>query len=420
MARPQPFLSRYPGIASILRNGSLVAGTQWTEAILRGIYVLVISRWLGPELYGAWSYATTSYAFAVGLTLFGLETLVPLRLGRDKNATAFLGTSFLVRLALLGLVAVAFAINALAFEGEAQTRTAMLLVLPALIGRGVVYWTRSALLGFDKSRLAFRFALRLRLFEVAAGLAALWLGAGLGALLAIHALSWLAEAALTYRAVTGAAPVPLRLDRAELARVLADGFVLGLVTIATAFLTAMPLIFLRHLTGDLATVGQIGVAMQLAALAIMGAQGLLGAALPVVARASTRGDGRLPFYGALVGLGTVAVFGPAILLAWIWGPALIPALLGAGFTPAGRLLAPALVVGALIVLPGGAWQVLVAEGRRWPGVIAGAAASLALVILLPGMIRASGAAGALHAASLAWALNAAILFGWSLVPARRR
>lgn len=413
-----PFLHRFPGIASILRNGAALAGTQWVEAILRGVYVLAISRWLGPELYGVWGYVTTSYAFALGFTMFGLDTLVPLHLGRDRTASVFLGTTFLLRLALLVLAAAVFATQAGVFEDDTQTRIALLLVIPALIGRGLVLWSRSGLLGLERSRTAFTLAVRLRLVEVGAGLFSLWLGAGLNVLLVIHALSWLVEAGFAFAALSRHIRIPLRVDLATLRSVVGEGGVLALGTILNTFLAAMPLILTRHQTHDLAVVGQIGVATQLAALVVMGAQGLLGAAMPVVGRATHRGDPRLRHYTAMVALGTVVVFGVAILLARAFGPAVVPAILGAGFTPAGALLAPALLAGGLMVLPMGAWQVLVARGRRWNGVVAGAAGALALVAAFQPLVEASGAAGAFAASALGWGVRAVVIIGLALRPDR--
>jgi len=273
-------------------------------------------------------------------------------------------------------------------------------------------WSRAAHLGLNQSSTAFRLALRLRLFEVTLGLVSLWLGAGLYVLLIIHAVSWLTEAGLSFAALSRMTRVPIRFDATEFHSVCAEGFVLGLTTISATFLTAMPLILTRHLTGDLATVGQLGVAMQVAALAVMAAQGMLSAALPVVGRASVRGDPRLRHYSVLVALGTVIIFAPAIFLARAFGPAVVPALLGQGFSQAGTLLAPALLVGGLMVLPSGAWQILVSKGRRWPGVVAGWTAALILLAALPPLARASGASRVLTASALAWGVRSFILFFW--------
>jgi len=419
MAKFQDLLRRFPGIASILKNGALLAGTQWIEVGLRGLYVLAISRWLGPELYGTWSYTTTTYAFALGLTLFELESLVPLRLGRDRTAMAFLGTAILLRLGLLALAVVGLTVNALLLGGDTLERVALILVLPALVGRGLVLLSRAALLGLDRSGTAFRFAASMRVLEVVAGLTSLWLGAGLFTLLVIHSAVWLLEAWLSYRALSRQTGVRPLFDRDEFRTLVKEGYVMGLATISLAFLTAMPLLLTRHLTNDLSLTGQFGLATQIAALVVIGAQGLLAGALPVVARATSRGDPRLPRYAAFTALGTVVIFGAAYALAHRFGPSVVPVLLGAGFAPAGALLAPALLVGGLSVLPIGAWHILVASGRRWPGVVAGGLAALVLVWLLPSFVQTSGAAGAMTAAAVAWGVRAIVIFLSVFMPSWR-
>lgn len=415
----QSFRNRFPGIVSILRNGVLLAGTQWVEAILRGVYVLLISRWLGPELYGAWTYVTTTYALAVGVTLYGLETLVALRLGRDRKASNFLGTAFSLRLGLVVAAAMVLFVNALFFESDPSARIALVLVLPALIGRGLAVLSRAAFLGLDRSARAFQLAVALRLSEVVVGLTCLWFGAGLHTLLTVHAVSWLAEAGFTLAALSRHLRFRFRVDRSEARVVLCEGFVLGLNGASLAFLAAMPLILTRHLTGDLDLVGQIGLATQIVAVFVMGTQGMMGAALPVVGRAAEREDPRLRMYTVLVALFTIIIYGVAIAVAHVFGPRVVPTLLGAGFAPAGALLAPAFLVGGLTVLPGGVWQVLVAQGRRWSGVVAGWTGSLSLFVTLPSLLQSFGASGALAAASIAWGLRAAVLFAWAIGTGKR-
>ncbi|MDU8928293.1 hypothetical protein RXV86_12930 [Alisedimentitalea sp. MJ-SS2] len=410
MAKLKALRQRFPGIASILGNGAFLAGTQWSEAVLRGIYVLVISRWLGAEYYGVWSYTTTTYAFALGLALFGLESIVPLRLGRNLAATTFLSTAFWLRFGLLGLAAVALTAGAFVFEGDVFIQLALLLVIPALIGRGIVLFARSALLALNKSYLAFRLAVCCRIMEVVAGLVSLWLGAGLFTLLIVHSVSWLMEAGFTLLALSRQITFRLQFDFGEFGNVLREGAVHALVAISIAVLTAMPLIYIRHKTDDLALVGQMGLAIQVASLVVMGAAGVLGAALPVVARASTRGDARLRHYPAFVALGSAIVFGAAIIFAQVFGHSIAITLLGSGFASTGTLLAPALLAGGLMVLPAGAWQLHIAQDRSWCGALAGWAGVLTLFVALPPLARSSGASGALVAASLALGVRAIVLF----------
>jgi O-antigen/teichoic acid export membrane protein len=410
---------RFPGIASILRNGAFLTGTQWAEAGLRGLYAILIARLLGPELYGVWSLATTTYAFVISFTFFGLETIIPLKLGQDRNASRFLGTTFMLRFALVVLAAVLLTIYAFTAEGDPSNQLALMLVLPALIGRGLVLWARTVFLGLDRSSVAFRLAVGFRLIEVCLGLTLLYLGAGVFALLTIHAGAWLAEAAFSFRAVQRNVDIPRAVDRTELKDILARGSVLGLSAAGLGALTAVPLIYTRFLTNDLDVVGQLALASQIAALVVMGIQGVFSAAVPIVGRAMARSDPRLRNYPGLLALLTVLVFAPAILIAHLWGPAVIPVLLGERFVLASELLAPALLVGGLSVLPAGFWHILVAQHRIWTGVPASWAAVMVLLIALPPMVDMSGAFGALMAAALAWAVRSAILIAWALVLIRR-
>ncbi len=403
---------RFPGVAYILRNGLLLTSTNWAEALLRGVYAILIARLLGPELYGMWSLATATYAFAVALTFFGLETLIPLRLGKDTKAQSFIGTTFLLRLGLVVLAALGLALYALVFEYDAQARLALFIVLPALIGRGLVLWCRTVFLGLDQSGQALKLAVALRLVEVTAGLISLFLGFGLFTLLIIHAMAWLIEAGIGARRILGPRPASLKFDGAEFRAILPKGALIGVSTTGLAALTAIPIIYTRYLTDDLVVVGQMALALQIAALLVMGAQGVLLAALPVVGRAAAKDDPRLQHYPVLIAVGAILVFGLGALLAYFFAPRLIPALMGEGFMQAGLLLAPAILAGGLQVLPVGFWQVLVTQDRIWSGVISSWTAAAALLLALPPMVELHGALGALLAAAMAWSLRALILIAW--------
>lgn len=416
MSNKATFRQRFPGVTSIFRNGALLTGTQWAETGLRAIYAVLIGRFLGPELYGVWSFALATYAFAIGFTFFGLETLVPMRLGRDRHAGAFLGTTFLVRLTLVIIAMVAVAAHAVAFEDDALSRTALLIVLPALAGRGLVLWARSVFLGLESSQIAFRLAFSLRLFELAAGLSCLLLGAGLYSLLIIHAVAWLAEAALSFFALSQQNGQTIRFDWAELRGVLKRGGILGLSTSGLVAMSSMPLIMSRYVTDDQSVVGQLAMAMQVAGLVVMGVQGIFAAALPVVSRASAKGDPRLKFYGLFAGIGVAVVFGVALVVAQMVGPSVFKMLLGDGFALSGTLIVPALVSAAIMVAPTGVWHILVTNGRIWSGVFAGWFGAMTLFLTLPPMIQMFGASGALIAAAFGWSLRAVILIGWALIP----
>jgi O-antigen/teichoic acid export membrane protein len=410
MSNKAPLRQRFPGISSILRNGALLAGTQWVETGIRAVYAILIGRLLGPDLYGAWSLALATYAFAIGFTHFGIETLLPLRLGRDKKAGAFIGTTFVVRLSLVILATILTAACILTFESDLFSRTALLIVLPALIGRGLVLWARTVFVGLEKNDIAFRIAVLFRLLELAAGLTCLWIGLGLYTLLIIHAATWLGEAALSVMVLSRQTPFKLKLSQTEFQSFKKKGAILGLGAMGLSVLLSMPIILTRYVSDDIVVVGQIAIAMQVAGLVVMVVQGLFTAALPVVSRASVRGDVRLKYYGIIAGMGVSVLFGLAVALAHIFGPDFFALLLGEEFRSAGSLLTPALIAAGIMVAPVGVWQIFITQDRIWLGVVASWLGATVLLLALPFMMQAFGASGALFAAAFGWAVRAVVLF----------
>lgn len=403
------FQRRFPGISSILRSGILLTGMQWGETGIRAFYAILIGRFLGPDLYGAWSLALATYTFAIGFTHFGLESLIPLRLGKDKTAGAFLGATFVVRISLLIIAAALSAAWILTFETDFLSRWALFIVLPALVGRGIVLWARSVFVGLERNQTAFRLALGLRTFELIVGLTLLWLGFGLFALLSLHAFTWLVEAVLSIRAVMSQMPMKIGLDSGEFQSLGRSGATLGLATMGLSVLVSMPIILTRYITDDIAVVGQIAMAVQIAGLVAMALQGIFSAALPIVSRASAKDDPRLRIYAIGAGVGVTLVFAVAIAVGHIFGPDLLALLLGEGFRTAGDLLTPALVSAGLMIAPVGVWQLLMTKDRIWSGVFASWSGALLLVLALPSLVHVYGPAGALFGAALGWALRALIL-----------
>ncbi|MEP1629344.1 MAG: oligosaccharide flippase family protein [Lentilitoribacter sp.] len=394
-----------------MRNGILLAGTQWGETGIRAVYAILIAGFLGPELYGSWSLALATYTFAIGFTHFGLESLIPLRLGKDKTAGAFVGTTFLVRLALLIIATLLSAAWIAAVETDLFSRTALLIVLPALLGRGIVLWARSVFIGLECNQIAFRFAIGVRLFELVLGLTLLWLGFGLITVLIVHVLSWLIEAAFCLTALSRHIPLKIALDRGEFESFAKRGAILGLGTMGLSTLISMPIILTRYVSDDIGSVGQIAMAIQIASLVVMAVQGMFTAALPVISRAADNDDPRLRFYAMGAGLGVALVFGLAIVVAQAFGPDFMAFALGEGFRSAGTLLTPALIAAGLMIAPVGVWQILVTQDRIWSGVFASWSGALVLLIALPLLVQSYGPAGALFAAALGWALRAVILVG---------
>lgn len=413
-------LTQRIGIRSIIRNGALLAGSNWVEIALRTLYVVAITRFLGAELYGVWAYAAAAYGLAIGLVGFGFDTLLSIRLGTEKrDAARFVDIMLALRLGLLGLAGVGVAVYALAAEPAGIVRVTLLLTIPALLGRGLALWARALFVAYERVGIYVRMAAVLRLAEVATGVALLAAGGGLIAIVLVHAAAWLAEGAIGLRmAQRRLMPCRPRLPLGEAGELLRQGAVLGLAASFATWLTAGPLILLRHTGGDLTSLGQLALALQLTMIGVSTAQPFLAAALPVLSRSVAREDSRVTFYGAWTALASLLVFGGLAGLGHLVGPLLIVFVFGPDFALAGELLGPCLLIGGLIIAPTGYGQVLVVKGWRWPGAVAGAIGGMILLFALPPAVAQWGTYGAVFAAIAAWLVRGVILI--ACAPARSR
>jgi len=255
-----------------------------------------------------------------------------------------------------------------------------------------------------------KMAAGVRVTEVVCGIALLAAGWGLIAVLVLHSLFWLVEAAIGLgMARSWLTRYRPRLDIGETIDLVRKGAVIGLAASLTGWLMAGPVLMLRHVDGDLARLGQFSIALQLAMIMVASVQPFFAAALPVLSRSVTRGDPRLVFYGGLTVLAALLGCGALAGLGFLVGPPLVLWLFGPDFALAGDLVGPCLLLGGLILAPTGYGQLLVLGGRRWPGAIASGIGGLVLLVTLPPAVNSWGVYGAVVAAGGAWLARAIIL-----------
>jgi O-antigen/teichoic acid export membrane protein len=392
------------GFVSILRNGLLLLGANWVEALLRLVYAAAITRFLGAEDFGVWTYSLAAYTLLVGMTNLGFETLLPLRIGADAGSAAREArTGFVLRMAILVVAALVLAIAALFLEPDAQLRTALLLVVPALLGRGLSLYARWVLVGVERADIPLRVAVAMRSLEVIAGLALLAAGAGILALIALHALGWMADGLLSLRLLQGKVPmVEARFDPETARQLVRHGLPLGAAAGFTQWLTSGPIVLVRGLFGDVVLAGQIGLALQITQMAVASIRPFFLTALPVLARSEARGDRRVRLFGVLTLGASLVVFGLAAAVAHWIAPPLVLLVFGPQFEIAAGLVAPVLLIGGLMLSTLGYMQLLAVRGTHWPDVVAGAAGAFVLVAGFWWIVSPGDVFGAVLVVGAAW------------------
>ena len=389
-------------------------GVQWIETVLNTGYFASIARCLGPAVYGQWAYGIAAYLLVIGLLAFGIDPLIMLRVGRDRGgATGFVGLMLALRLALLCLGAAALAAYALVAESDPLGRLVLLLLLPAVFGRGVALTARACFLAYERMADYAAYAALFRCAEAVCGIAYLLAGGGLVGIVVLHGAFWIGEALFGLLLIRSRLThYTLHLSWRPARAVLGDGAILGLGTAAAAWLSAGPILILRHTSVSIAQVGQFAVVFSLTMILTGSAQAFFAAALPVLSRAAPPGDAGLT-YGRLVALSVAAAAIIVAAGAWAFGPPLVAAVLGAHYARAGSLLSPFALTGGAILAPIAYSQTLLVCGRRWPVALADLAAALCLGATLAEAANIGGLDAAVLATGTAWLVRAAVLIGWA-------
>lgn len=396
---------RYPGVVSIGRNAATFVSGEWVEVLLRAIYALAISRFLGPSDYGWWSYGFAVSAICITFAGMGTDMLLPKRIGQQgRGALAFMETSFTVRLVMLlvlGLVLGSYAmlgVDAASDDGGAVEQAVLLLLIPSIVFRGLSNWLRVASIGFEQARLSVRPMVIVRTTEVIIGLGLLFSGTGLFTLLALHATSWLLETALILPRIRRLAPLGLAIRAEEVREVVRDGAAIGLASALGFLLFGLPVVLLKSIIGEIELVGQFGLAMQLAMFAVMALLGVSAAAQAVLSRAVARDDRRAQLFGHLFMLGCLFLILPAWLGGSWLGVSVVTFLLGKQYEVAGALLPVCFVLAITVTMANGYWQTLVLRGRILLAGLANGAAVATMVASAAPLLAQYDVAGVAYAA----------------------
>lgn len=392
-------------------------GFGWLEYGLRTIYIFVLAKFLGPELYGFWAYGLAVYGLIVGLVSFGIESLIPLRIGTDKaSAPDYLGLTLAIRFILMGIAVGALTIYAFASESEKTSLIVLLLLIPAVVGRGLSFWARTCFLSYERVGDLARYSAAIRIAEAGIGIALLFVGAGLFSIVILHSVSWLIEGVVGLSLTRSRlAKWTLQCNRRDATDFLRQGAVLGLAAALMTWLAAGPLVLLRHYSDTAAQVGQLAIPLNFTLILVASAQSYLATALPVLSRSSQRQDPRLALFSALVVAAGGFVSVAAGIVGLLFGQPVLVWALGPAYQVAGALLGPVLFISGLIIAPTGYAQLLLLRGYRWHGVFANGCGGLVLILGLPTAFTLWNLYGAAAIVGLAWFSRATLLIAFGLI-----
>lgn len=267
--------------------------------VARVVFVVILARLLGPEDYGLFNYGLSWYLLFLPLSTLGIDAVLVREIGRKPGSfQRLVNASYALRGIASAVAAAACFLGGLLVEMQADTRLLLLIFSIALIGRGLGQWATAVLQGVEASRFVLLLEAVFRVLEVAVGIAFLLNGFGLLTLAIVHAVAWLAYGVFGVALVRSRFMPGLRAawHSDSMLRLVTAGVPLLIGAFALGWMRQGSLVLFKHFDGDMVSLGQVALAVQV--FVIAGAVfGQLGAAaIPVLSRSSDRGDGNVAIF----------------------------------------------------------------------------------------------------------------------------
>lgn len=330
-----------PGGSPLARNFTALVQTMTLGWVIRALYLVILTRTLGPEDYGIFVYAMAFYISVGVLTNFGQGLLFAARMNaRPRTRQVLAAHSFTLTLSMLAATVAGALGFALSYYGGTRLHWIVTASVGALMGRTMVGWVRDCAVAIEDARWVPRYELGFRFLELLTGVGLIVLGFDVLALVVNHSAVWLIEAGFALRLARRRWGLNLRpgLDRRMLAAVGRASLVFLLSIAGLHLFGQAGVLALQQIQGDQAVVGQFGVAMQIILTLMILPTALASSVAPAIGRTRrSRRTGDLAELARAVRL-LIAVGGIGAVLGSAYFPALVTLVFGDEYRPAAEVL----------------------------------------------------------------------------------
>lgn len=257
--------NRHGAVKSITHNTSYILGGQGTGIAVRFAYVVLLTRFLGPELYGVLNYRLAWYLAFLPLTMIGLQSIILKSIGHDGACAAELvPQTFTLVLVMALSVTGTSVLLAWSLETQAEVRWLLTLFSVALVSRGLAQWAHIVQVAHEAASRSFALDATFRPLELLLGASAIMLGGGLWMVALIHCGIWLLQALVSlYLVQRQYARLRLAWHQGEIRRLLAQGIPLAVASACFAWFLQGPLIMACQIQLDPEALGQLALAIQI-------------------------------------------------------------------------------------------------------------------------------------------------------------
>jgi len=400
------------GIRSIARNTTFLTLSRAIGIAARTVYVILVARLLGPDLYAVLAYSQAWYLAFLPFAVFGLGRAMVWTIAPDRERAAEIAASALmIRLLTTAVAAMACLALSRVFAPDPRALPLIVVLTVGLVARAVAGWGQHLFVAFESTQYTLRQEAFFRVLDLIVAVAVLTAGGGLLALVIAQSATWCLQAARALYLVRRDF-IPLGINvRPErwwpLMRIATPFFAIALMT---DWRLNGTLVLFRNLTGDSVLFGQFALAMQALIISVTVPSAVTAVAQPVLRRSVARGDGRDLAYASAVQRAGLIGGASAGIMGLGFGEPVFRLVFGDDFAVAGKLVG--LTIWCLLpIMVGNAFPpVLIARGQFRAQIFCSAIGVVAMLALMFLFAPTYGAYGAIAAVFAGFLLPSLMVF----------
>ena len=351
----------------IIKNSFLYYTSTLINIISRIVYIILIARFLGPDLYGIISYSQSWYMSFLPFTLFGFGLVIINTLSsKNKNKENIFSEILSIRLLLIS-ASVLICLSISLFYIEDNTSTLLLNIFClALIGRSIYQWSDEIFISYEKASLSLKFETGFRLAETIFGIFLIIKTQNLIYIALNHSLLWLAQGLFAlYISKTRLITISITLKSSVILKHLKNSLPLGISAALNGLLFTIPILFYKQSGATNNLIGNLSVNIQ--ALIVIGSLfiAISKAALPSLNRSLSTNSREITTYINIM-LRIAIVFGSIVgILGLAFGEQVIFYVLNEKYAYAGINLGITLYILIPFIMLQAIGGVLIPHNKFW-------------------------------------------------------
>lgn len=400
------------GTRSIARNAAFLSLSQGIGIAARLIYVFLVARLLGPDLYAVLAYSQAWHMAFLPIALFGLGSAMVWSIAPDHERAAEVAANGLaIRLLTTAIAAVACLMLSRVIAPDPRAPALIAVLTIALVARAFAAWAQHLFVAFEKTQYTLRQQALFRVVDLVVATVVLLNGGGLLLLVSAQAVVWCLQASRgIYLVRRDIVRFRFAFRPDQWRPLLAIAFPFLLIAWSVDWRMTGTLVLFRNLTNDGILFGQFALAMQAFFIASALPASLGAAAQPILRRSAQREDGKDLLYArAVQRVGIVGGAGLA-LAGMALGEPLFSLILGDDFARAGELVGLTLWCMIPLMIGNAYPPLLIARGQFSLQVIASLIGAAVMTALMFALVPDYGAHGAVASAFAGLAVPSLLIY----------